>query len=94
MRYAICEFGFDTDTFDLLSFISICLSIMIKLRGIKSNVYSYLYSKFERNTLRNKQNRLHYIGVGLEVAASVLLYMFNIIFILCSVGLCTLYKSE
>ena len=74
MAYSImpfCEFGFWSDTFDLLSFISICLSIGIELQGCKSNVFSYLYSKFERNTLINNQTRWKYIGVGLEMALSV-----------------------
>ena len=34
-------------------------------------MFSYLYIKFERNTLKNNQTRRYYIGVGLEVDASV-----------------------
>ena len=66
-----CDFGFCSDFFDLLSFISICLSNGIKFQRSESNVFSYFYLKFERNTLTNNQTRWYYIGVGLEVAACV-----------------------
>ena len=45
--------------------------VLIKLRGIKTYVFSHLYLKFEQNTLTNIETRRHFIGVGLEVDASV-----------------------